>query len=184
MFGFAVLRQKPRALDAEYWAIARCSGGWRVELAFAENVRNWARFAAGLFGCNEDQELIAYDDPVSGQLRYAAFEAGQLAGALYLAPEPVSVSRSWLVERLAETHETARARLAVVASRPGVGCADRGATICSCYSVGANEIAEAVAKGCVTVESIGQNTCAGTNCGSCRGDIRAIIANRRLEAAE
>jgi len=37
-YGFAVLRRKPQAPAAEYWALARCRGGWRVEMAFAAGV--------------------------------------------------------------------------------------------------------------------------------------------------
>ncbi|TIT39998.1 MAG: hypothetical protein E5W76_17825, partial [Mesorhizobium sp.] len=38
--------------------------------------------------------------------------------------------------------------------------------------------------GCGTVEAIGEATRAGTNCGSCRAEIRAIIAAGRVQAAE
>ena len=41
-YGFAVLRRKPRHIDAEYWAIAKCRGGWRVELGCATD-RDWPR---------------------------------------------------------------------------------------------------------------------------------------------
>ena len=48
-YGFAVLRRKPADIDAEYWAIAKCNGGWRVELAFAAAGRRLAglRYDAG-----------------------------------------------------------------------------------------------------------------------------------------
>ena len=32
-YGFAVLRDRPASIAADYWALARAEGGWRVELA-------------------------------------------------------------------------------------------------------------------------------------------------------
>jgi assimilatory nitrate reductase catalytic subunit len=61
---------------------------------------------------------------------------------------------------------------------------DRGATICSCFGVGTNEIAAAVGRGCRTVDAIGERLHAGTNCGSCRGEIKKIIREHQPEAAE
>jgi assimilatory nitrate reductase catalytic subunit len=62
---------------------------------------------------------------------------------------------------------------------------DPGAIVCACFSVGINAIAEAVTKGgCHTVEEVGAALRAGTNCGSCRAEIRGIIEANRLAAAE
>jgi assimilatory nitrate reductase catalytic subunit len=88
------------------------------------------------------------------------------------------------MEQLGADLVTQRARSAVVAGRPGRGLAERGATVCSCFGVGANQIAAAAKAGCVTVEAIGEALQAGTNCGSCRAEIRAIINAYRLQAAE
>jgi assimilatory nitrate reductase catalytic subunit len=183
-YGFAVLTGKPDRIDADYWAIARCQGGWRVELAFADTDRDWASFAEALFAAPGTSETLSYVDISGGQRRFACFEGDRLHGALFLAREPVPVPRSWLVEQLVQAHDGRRPRLAVIAGRPSRGAANRGATICSCFAVGSNQIAEAVGAGCRTVEAVGQATQAGTNCGSCRAEIRAIIESHRLEAAE
>ncbi|MEI5680194.1 molybdopterin-dependent oxidoreductase [Mesorhizobium sp. CCNWLW179] len=182
-FGFAVLAERPTAIDADYWALARCAGGWRVELAL-EVDRDWTGFAATLFGHVETGETLAYHDTANGQHRFARFFGERLIGALYLAREPVAVSRGWAVEQLSATHADRRMRLAVVAGRPGGNQADRGATVCSCFGVGANQIAQAVQGGCASVEAIGAALQAGTNCGSCRAEIKGIIDARRLQAAE
>ena len=50
--------------------------------------------------------------------------------------------------------------------------------------VGLNDIAAAVRAGASTVEAIGQLTRAGTNCGSCRSEIRELLHAQRLHAAE
>jgi assimilatory nitrate reductase catalytic subunit len=183
-YGFAVLARKPARIDADYWALAKCPEGWRMELGFADQDRDWLAFANALFAAAPGAETLSYHDVRGGQQRHACFDGGRLEGALYLASEPVPVPRSWVVEQLALPHADQRARLSVVAGRPRRGVADRGATVCSCFGVGANQIAQAVTGGCRTVEAISAVLQAGTNCGSCRAEIRGIIDAQRLQAAE
>ena len=184
IFGFAVLSEKPPSIDADYWALARTTGGWRIELAFSDAVRDWAALAAHLFGETGDAETLSFVDLASGRRRFARFSGDRLVGALFLAPEPVAVSRSWAAEQLSAEHRGQRARLAVLAARPGGVAADRGAVVCACFSVGSRQIADAAERGCVTVDAIGAALQAGTNCGSCRAEIRSIIEASRLQAAE
>ncbi|UCI21267.1 molybdopterin-dependent oxidoreductase [Mesorhizobium sp. B2-1-8] len=182
-FGFAVTRKRPATMAADYWALARCRGGWRVELAFADDDVDWTAFAGSLFG-TADAEVLAYHDREAGQHRIAAFEGEHLAGALFIAPGPVAVSRGWAAERLGEIHASQHQRFRIVAGRAGAERPDAGATVCSCFNVGVNQITAAVSAGCTTVDAIGATLKAGTNCGSCRSEIRAIILANRVQAAE
>jgi len=182
-FGFAVMLQKPGLVDANYWAAARCKGGWRLELAFADDAVDWTAFAGSLFNAPL-AEMLAYHDHDAGQHRIAAFDGEHLAGALFVAPGPVAVSRGWAAEQLEEDHVSQRERFRIVAGRAGAERPDAGAVVCSCFGVGANQIATAAAAGCTTVEAIGGALKAGTNCGSCRSEIRAIIEVNRPQAAE
>ncbi|QAY95034.1 nitrate reductase [Methylovirgula ligni] len=175
LYGFAVLREKPAASDADYWALAKCRDGWRVEFAFASAARDWRAFAAELFGCSIDADILLYQDATTGQKRFAFFADDRLAGALFLGAEPVRVSRDWAVDQLRADFAQPRSRLAIIAGRPGAGGTDRGATVCSCFSVGINQITAAIAEGCASVEAVGQATQAGTNCGSCRAEIKKIL---------
>ncbi|TIS85984.1 MAG: nitrate reductase [Mesorhizobium sp.] len=182
MFGFAVLRAKPGLIDADYWGLARCRGGWRLELAWAAEHEDWQAFARSLLGNEPTADLLAYHDAANGRHRFVSITRGRLAGALYLARAPLAVFRNWLVEQLAD--DQAHSRLALLAGRPGKGQADHGAIVCSCFGVGASQIAAAVGDGCATVEAIGAALQAGTNCGSCCAEINTIIAANRLAAAE
>jgi assimilatory nitrate reductase catalytic subunit len=128
--------------------------------------------------------MLAYHDRDAGQHRIAAFDGERLVGALFVAPGPVAVSRGWAAEQLEEVHASQRERFRIVAGRAGADRPDAGATVCSCFSVGASQIMAAVTAGCTTVEAIGGALKAGTNCGSCRSEIRAIIQANRVQAAE
>ncbi len=181
--GFAVLREKPPAPEATYWALAKCCGGWRIELAFSNEAGDWAKFAASLFGRGNRADMLAYHDRAGQRHRFACFEDHRLIGALYIAAEPVAVSRDWAVDQLEAAFREQRARLAVIAGRPGAGTVDRGATVCSCAGVGVKQIVSAVKQGCNTLEAIGQALQAGTNCGSCRSEIKNIIDAQHFQPA-
>jgi assimilatory nitrate reductase catalytic subunit len=172
-YGFAVMRHKPENIPAEYWAIAKCGGGWRAELAFASPPAAPLDLARHLFG--RETEPAVYQDAQTGRMRFAAYDDGHLAGMLFLAPEPVAVSREWAISQLSMPGPGAGRRTVVLAGRPGAGGFDRGATVCACFGIGANEIAAAAARGCCTVAAVGEATQAGTNCGSCRPEIKRII---------
>ncbi|HXG77718.1 MAG TPA: molybdopterin-dependent oxidoreductase [Methyloceanibacter sp.] len=187
LYGFAVLRQKPSVLPGDYWALACCEGGFRLELAFTKKGIDASVLAASLFDAPAGTETLAYCDGATLRGRVACFDGDQLLGALFLAPEPVAVSRAWACEQLLAKHDDHRARMAVIAGRPGAGRIDRGALVCSCVGIGANQIAAAVARGCRTLEAVIQATGAGSNCGSCRPEIRRLITTnggRVLASAE
>lgn len=177
-FGFAILNQKPTAVPADYWAFIRADGGWCVELAGRAAHANWQRYAHNLFGYQEggNEETLAYCDQFKGHHRFIKFKGDRLKGALFVAPEPVAVSRAWAGELLQKKFETPATRLQLLAARPGADQPDRGAIVCSCFSVGINQISEAVCEdGLRTLDEIGAHLKAGTNCGSCRPEIRRII---------
>jgi assimilatory nitrate reductase catalytic subunit len=183
-FGFAVLAHKPAALTADYWALARAEGGWRVELAFEEGRADWGQYAREAFGLPDDIEPIGYTDRSTGHSAVAFFEGRALIAALFVAQRPVAVSRNWAIAQLTTAHTDLRKRFAVIAGRPGADQPDPGATVCSCFSVGINQISAAVRSGAQSVEAIGACLKAGTNCGSCRAEIKGIIDGHRLQAAE
>ena len=88
------------------------------------------------------------------------------------------------LDALLEFDANLRKRFALVAGRPGAGKPDPGATVCSCFGVGVNQIVAAVRGGCHSVEAVGKSLHAGTNCGSCRAEIRGVIDGCLATAAE
>jgi assimilatory nitrate reductase catalytic subunit len=183
-FGFAILCKRPSSIDAPYWALARTTGGWRVELAFESRIEDIETFACKLFGTDETHQIISYRDEASEQDRMAAFADNRLAGALFLGREPVAVSRTMLTGQLNAEFADPRTRFRVIAGKLGAAQTDKGAIICSCYSVGANEINAVIRSGlCCTITGVGEVLKAGTNCGSCRAEIASLInANQPIAA--
>ena len=64
----------------------------------------------------------------------------------------------------------------LLAGRPATGYIDPGPLVCSCMAVGENIIVNAIAKQqCHSAQAVGEACRAGTNCGSCVGQINALI---------
>ncbi len=182
--GFAVTRDLPTNIAADYWAKAKCDGGWRLELGFATSEANLATAAA--MACGEDLENVSiqYRDKATGQQTLLWFHGDRLTAAVFLARRPVSVSRIWAVDQLTASHFDLTARSKLAAGRAGLDQPDRGPIVCSCFSVGANEIRLAAQSGNRTLAAIGKAVSAGTNCGSCRSEISAILEEDMPLAAE
>lgn len=181
LYGFFVSATRP-TLEAGYWAIAEAVGGIRGELAWLDEPADWTAWLRTAFALSDGATIQTMLDARSGRRSFAVLDNGRLVAALYVSPDPVLVSRQWAVGLLTSENLTAST---VLAGRPGADMPDSGAIVCSCFSVGINTITAAVTdQGCTTVEAVGACTKAGTNCGSCRAEIRGIIDAHRLAAAE
>lgn len=183
-YGFILSRTKPALGEAAYWALARARGGWRAEFALDRRVEDIERFAEKLVGARLPENGVSLEDPVNGEQRYGWFDGETLLCALFLSARPVELSRSLVADALIQRFDGWRMRQQLLAARPFKGEIDKGAIVCSCLNVGANEIAAAGSAGCRSVADVGEKTGAGTNCGSCRGEIAAILYARVAEAAE
>ena len=65
----------------------------------------------------------------------------------------------------------------------GGDAADRGGEICACFGVSCAAVETAIADGAATLDAVGAMTRAGTNCGSCRPEIRALVRTARPRKA-
>jgi len=186
-YGFAVVARKPPSIDADYWAVARTAAGYRLEFGGRQAPADWQAFARRLFGLaeNESVELLAYGDADKGRHRFAAFVAGRPLAVLYVAAEPVEVSRAWVCQQFDAGSTDCAARGLLLAGRAARSSADPGPIVCSCFAVGRNQIVAAIGAGrAATLEAIGAATSAGSNCGSCRAEIQGLIDDVAVQAAE
>jgi assimilatory nitrate reductase catalytic subunit len=181
-YGFAVSVRPLVSQGTDYFAIAPAKKGWRAELAGLAAPQDWAGSAQKILALDPSCEALAYSDAASGQYRLVAFEAGRFVGALFVAREPVAVARAFFVEQLGR-EVPAGERLRQLSGRPGGETRDRGPMICACFDVGRNEILDAAHQGCGSVAAIGAKLKAGTNCGSCRGEIAGLLAGAKERSA-
>ncbi len=183
-YGFAVSLGRPILPPVDYFALAPAKNGTRLELAGNSTPEDWDRFGADLFGIASPApgDCLTYRDARSGGFRFATLSDGRLTAALFVSARPLSVSRTWATAQLGQFVAPAD-RLRLLAGRPGADMPDKGAIVCACFEVGANEISAAAAGGCGSVDAVGERLRAGTNCGSCRSEIQRIIDAARLQKA-
>jgi len=180
-FGFALLRDRPEAVDADYWALARADGGYRLELAGFAPVADWDARARNLFGLDAQDHvfMISARDDGAGAYRCVAVRDGAVVGLLLAGREPIAAARAWLCELFADPTSDPSILLA---GRPGAQGKDPGQKICVCFNVGANAIRAAIDQGCADIDAIGAATAAGTGCGSCRPEVGRLLAQARSDA--
>ncbi|WP_339663736.1 nitrate reductase [uncultured Psychrobacter sp.] len=109
----------------------------------------------------------------------SAMPSDQLLLAIYFAPKLMYLpSTHWLDSCFASTDAipVQQRYKWLLAGRPATGYIDPGPLVCSCMAVGENIIINAITKQqCHSAQSVGKACRAGTNCGSCIGQINALI---------
>ena len=116
-------------------------------------------------------------DPARGFARVAISDGDRLIGAFFAGPEPVAVARSLVVDLIGQEIPA----MVALAGVPGADQPSKGAEVCACFGVGVEDIRTAVAGGCRTVAALGEKLSAGTNCGSCRPELQALIDQMAVE---
>lgn len=175
-YGFAV-SCRPMAPQAEYWAVSRTRAGYRAELAGQDPLADPEAAARALFDL-PGAEVQMMTDSRRGIARLALIQDGRLMAALFTAPEPVAVSRSYLAELPGSCAD------GVLSGLPAANRPDPGPTVCACFNVGANTILQAIeSDGLLSVAEVGAALQAGSNCGSCRPDIADLLARTRFRQA-
>lgn len=156
--------------QAEYVAVARTKTGWQCELAGRGDPAAPTELLTGLLA-DPTGEISFVEDTKTGLMRLVLCREGRVCALLFLSSEPVSLSRSYVIEQIGQQ----MSGLSVLSGLPPSGQLDGGATVCSCLSVGINTLRRAIETGANTVDALGDCTGAGTNCGSCKPELLALI---------
>ncbi|TPI34338.1 nitrate reductase [Mesorhizobium sp. B3-1-9] len=184
--GVLITRRDLRPTGFVHWSRQAVEGGWVYELTGTEPPDQGILLARKLLGVQRRDQLLEYTDRRGLAYRAAAIDdGGAMAEALLVAAPDQLPARDWLVSLLAARQPlSATDRHALLSGRSPVPMPVIGRVVCACFHIGANQLASAVAAGCDSLEAIGSTLRAGTNCGSCRSEIRAIIDARQVQAAE
>ncbi|MEQ6203963.1 molybdopterin-dependent oxidoreductase [Sulfitobacter sp. HNIBRBA2951] len=173
-YAFAVSR-KPIMPQGTYWARVRTDAGWRCELAGAEAPQDWDSFARDMLGVG-DMSAQTIEDLTGGSFRAVFHGDDGVEAAIFVSRRPLPLMRDYLALLPDD----------MLSGRAPVGRPDPGPVLCACFKVGVNTILQAVeAQGLTSVEQIGDALQAGTNCGSCRPELKALLHTTVVrEAAE
>jgi len=176
-YGFVLSRRRLELNNASYWSCARGQGMWRYEIAGEQAPRDWAAFARSLL-CSEDRNVdwIEYFDSAASRYRAARLVDSALESCLFIGPDIQLPSRDWLSRLFDETALDEVSRRSLLTGKPGLGQTDTGRTVCACFNVGVHTITEAIrTQGLTSADDIGKALKAGTNCGSCVPELKALL---------
>ncbi len=165
--------RKAIAFDgAGYWCRATGAGYVLHHLAGFDRIEDWPARARAWFG---DGDWIEMHDSKRAQYRAACLRDGRLEAALFMFDGPAPVGSDWPALHFARPETPPEERAGLLAGVSRNGRTDR--TVCACFAVGLAAIHDAIAReGLATTAAIGRALRAGTNCGSCLPEIRAILA--------
>lgn len=173
-YGFAASINQMQPTQT-YAAIARSLTGWQGEFAGLEIPANWKGFAQDILCLEGCTASVMYGD----QTRVAFHDGENLVGLFFAGPTPVRLARTHAISLIG----TNTPALKALAGRSGADQPDPGTTICACMNVGINTINAAIATGAACVDALGHATCAGTNCGSCKPELAALLSKVALPVA-
>jgi assimilatory nitrate reductase catalytic subunit len=185
-YGFVLSREPITSLNVEYQVKVNADGYYRYELGAIKNLENPAAYFKShlhnaLIETVSNLEWQEFDDAAAGVYRAASYQDNRLQALACIAPdfdESLLPSRGWLGSVFTKETLQPHERMALLAGVPTVGTEDVGATVCACYNVGEKTIQKAIVEhGLSTYQDVGSCCKAGTNCGSCVPEIKALLAS-------
>ncbi len=178
-----VTRGLPVASDNGYWTQITGEGCVLIAVADSEDVADWLSWARDRVD-GGDRDWLSYSDPAGGSHRFAALQNGMLQAAVFVSRHSDLPSLDWVQAQFALDALGDVERAGLLAGRAPGDAFDSGPMVCSCFSVGINDLRRAIADGTMlSVEAIGEALQAGTNCGSCKPEIQAVL-DQELQKAE
>jgi assimilatory nitrate reductase catalytic subunit len=165
-----------------YWARVPLERGHAFTLVGWEPLpsdRGTELWIAALLDAPPAAELVIYADPARGTFRYASVVGSRLDACLFIASKASALPSRDAVAALLGTRIESDMRTALLAGNPaGAAAANAsGPTICACFGVGLNTLHSTIASRRLTsITEIGAILRAGTNCGSCIPELKAILS--------
>lgn len=178
-YGFLLSRRELPLDKPTYWSKSRGNGLWRYPVAGMDTPDDWSQRARQLL-CSSESDVgwIEYFDPARQSYRAARMVNGQLESCLYIGPSHKLPAHDWLEPLFQKSCLSDIERMALLSGNPPVSTQDAGPTVCACFGVGKNTIINTIKKdGLDSIEAIGDALKAGTNCGSCVPELKALLAH-------
>jgi assimilatory nitrate reductase catalytic subunit len=172
--GFILSRSPLKLSNSNYCVSVKGEQFWRYELAGESNIEDYSAWAKQQLG--EEGECLEFADLKAQRFRAGIIKNNQLDAVVFIAPNHDLPARTWLSNLFTESPLTDEARSNLLAGKPGADQPDVGPLVCACFGVGENTIKEAISCGAAkSVEDIGKQLKAGTNCGSCIPELKKLL---------
>ncbi len=174
--GFLLTRRLLALREVTYWARATGRGHYRYELAGEQTPGDWGAWARS-FLCAEDDDVhwVEYLDVGARRYRGVRLVGERVESAIFIGPDCDLPPRDWLASLFEKPRLDEAERRALLTGRPPAGTEAAGPIVCACLGVRRQVILDAIAAGARSLEALGERTGAGTNCGSCIPELKALL---------
>jgi assimilatory nitrate reductase catalytic subunit len=184
--GFILSRAEVDLDSVAHWTRIQGREFARYELAGRNTIKDYPAWARELLGVDDlDADWLEYEDRTAGVYRAVHVVNDCIDQCIFVSPRQDMPSRAWLASLFVKEQLSEIDRVGLLVGMPVEKGADTGPTVCSCFGVGRNTICNAIIeKDLKTVPEVTACLKAGGNCGSCVPEIKKILVQTRVEAAE
>jgi assimilatory nitrate reductase catalytic subunit len=176
--GFLLSKRPVTLPRGIWWSRVAVENGEGVLFAADEGIECWRAFAADR---SEGAELVEYIDAAAGIYRAAIIRGSRLEFCVFSAPAGEAPDWSIAKAAFADGALSGRARAAFLSGRSPDGVAESGPVVCACFGVSLAAIRSIIEIGAAcSVDDIGARLRAGTNCGSCKPELKRILQDVRI----
>jgi assimilatory nitrate reductase catalytic subunit len=173
--GFVLARQPLDWDKAGYWTQIRAKACWRIELAGPDDPAAWPQRLHEAYG--QVGDWIELKDWAARRYRAAFVREGHLEMVCFFERDAAALPpRHWLEALFGQDRLSHEERTALLMGRPSKSVPDCGRIVCACFGVGENDLKRAIVQGAKSVEALGIELKAGTNCGSCIPELKQLLA--------
>ncbi|PHZ85127.1 nitrate reductase [Paremcibacter congregatus] len=172
---FLLTRHKIMPEGVDYWSYSRQDSCHALELAGQGRLAG-SDFLRPYLDLHQDPDTLNFSNPLSGQKRLALIRKDQLALCLFTAHKGTLPDRNWLQSLFSLDKLEEKLVATLLSGQPLDPQAAPGPIICACFGVSKKEILTARReKRALTVNDISHLLKAGSNCGSCRPEIKQLM---------
>ncbi|MEO1192565.1 MAG: nitrate reductase [Pseudomonadota bacterium] len=151
----------------DYWATARVNSGWAAALAG----KDWAEIGLEILGSDRLGSLMTLESGPDSRF-LVSVENGKIAALLLVGRHKTRITPAQLANRLGRDLNESDLRL----WRKDAEGGPPDPIVCACYTVGAQRIRDAItSQQAKDLDSIGRLLRAGSNCGTCKPEIAALL---------
>lgn len=176
--GLLLSRSTPGTPDpGVVWSRSAGRGHVVTRLCGERPAADWLEWLRAL--CGPDGDWLHYEDRRQGIFRAARLLDGRPDVVFFVSPRGDAWALDWLGDLVRAGDLPPEGRAALLAGGVVRNNA-RGPVVCACHHVGRTAILDAVARqGASSLDDIGRLLGAGTGCGSCRPELRRLMAGAR-----
>ena len=165
---------------SDYWTCTKLENSYVYRLAALSPENNWLHVVKNRFA--QDATIYEHDNTKTRTTTCAALVSNKLVMLLHITPTNPMFVNEWL-ESLFDTRDILTDLPQILRFSPALEFL-QGKLICSCHKVRTLPITQAIENGIDTLEALGAALKCGTNCGSCKSEVSALIDATKISTNE